>query len=143
MKIGELARQQGCTPETIRFYEKAGLLPAPLRTGGNYRHYTETHIQRLRFIRNCRVLDMSHEEIRVLLQAHDHTPEDCQPINAAIEAHMQHVEVRIQELLQLKAQLASLSRHCTEPHEVRHCGIFQQLQTAELSAPHVPGNTHL
>lgn len=143
MKIGELAHLQGCTPETIRFYEKAGLLPAPLRTGGNYRHYTQEHVQRLRFIRNCRTLDMSHDEIRALLQAHDETPDDCQPVNRSIDAHIEHVETRIRELTQLKTQLASLRQRCMVPHDVKNCGIFQQLQTAEMENLHVHGHTHV
>lgn len=143
MKIGELARLQGCTPETIRFYEKAGLLPAPVRTEGNYRHYDEEHVQRLRFIRNCRILDMSHDEIRSLLLAHDETPDDCQPVNQSIDAHIEHVETRIRELSQLKAQLASLRQRCPGPHDVKNCGIFQELQTAEMDSPHIHGHTHL
>lgn len=143
MKIGELARLQGCTPETIRFYEKAGLLPAPVRTEGNYRHYDNEHVQRLRFIRNCRILDMSHDEIRTLLQAHDDTPDDCQPVNRSIDAHIEHVETRIRELSQLKAQLASLRQRCTVPHDVKNCGIFLELQTADMVDPHVHGHTHL
>lgn len=143
MKIGELARLQGCTPETIRFYEKAGLLPEPVRTEGNYRHYGQEHVQRLRFIRNCRILDMSHDEIRTLLQAHDETPDDCQPVNRSIDAHIEHVETRIRELTQLKAQLALLRKRCTVPHDVKNCGIFQELQTAEMEDPHVHGHTHV
>ncbi|PJX26061.1 Cd(II)/Pb(II)-responsive transcriptional regulator [Advenella sp. S44] len=143
MKIGELARLQGCTPETIRFYEKVGLLPAPVRTEGNYRHYDNEHVQRLRFIRNCRILDMSHDEIRSLLQAHDETPDDCQPVNQSIDAHIEHVETRIRELSQLKEQLALLRQRCTVPHDVKSCGIFVELQTAEMVDPHVHGHTHL
>ncbi len=143
MKIGELARLQGCTPETIRFYEKAGLLPEPVRSEGNYRHYGQEHVQRLRFIRNCRILDMSHDEIRALLQAHDETPDDCQPVNAAIDSHIEHVETRIRELTQLKAQLALLRKRCTVPHDVKNCGIFQELQTTDMEDPHVHGHTHV
>ena len=62
MKIGELARLGQCTIETVRYYEKAGLLPPPGRTGSNYRHYGDAHVARLRFIRNCRALDMTHDE---------------------------------------------------------------------------------
>ena len=64
MKIGELAQIAQCTVETVRYYEKEGLLPSPARTAGNFRLYGLGHVERLRFIRNCRALDMSHDEIR-------------------------------------------------------------------------------
>ena len=71
MKIGELARLAGTNVETIRYYERDGLLPVPARSEGNYRIYGETHVQRLFFIRRCRGLDMTLDEIRVLLRFKD------------------------------------------------------------------------
>jgi DNA-binding transcriptional MerR regulator len=68
MKIGELARIAMTQVETIRYYERAGLLPETARTEGNYRIYGDAHVERLSFIRNCRNLDMTLEEIRVLLR---------------------------------------------------------------------------
>ena len=59
MRIGELARLTGTSAETIRYYEKEGLLPPPARTDANYRVYTQAHTERLVFIRNCRSLDMT------------------------------------------------------------------------------------
>ena len=59
IRIGELAQRTGCEVVTVRFYEKEGLLPAPARSSGNYRLYSEAHIERLQFIRHCRSLDMS------------------------------------------------------------------------------------
>lgn len=64
MKIGELAQVAQCTVETIRYYEKEGLLAAPTRTSGNFRVYGPEQVERLRLIRNCRALDMSHDEGR-------------------------------------------------------------------------------
>lgn len=71
MKIGELAKLTDCQVETIRYYEKEGLLPPPARSDGNYRLYTQAHTERLVFIRNCRSLDMTLEEIRSLLGLRD------------------------------------------------------------------------
>ena len=68
MKIGELAAATGTPIETIRYYEREGLLPAPDRTVGNFRIYDETHLSRLEFVRHCRALDMNLDEIRVLLE---------------------------------------------------------------------------
>jgi DNA-binding transcriptional MerR regulator len=71
MKIGELARLVGTNVETIRYYERDGLLPEISRTEGNFRIYGEAHAERLSFIRNCRSLDMTLDEIRVLLRFKD------------------------------------------------------------------------
>ena len=71
MKIGELAKLADCQVETVRYYEREGLLPAPARSGGNYRLYSSEHVERLTFIRNCRTLDMTLDEIRSLLALMD------------------------------------------------------------------------
>ncbi len=71
MKIGELAKKAGCQVETVRYYEREGLLPAPARTEGNYRLYGTQHLDRLVFIRNCRTLDMTLDEIQRLLALRD------------------------------------------------------------------------
>lgn len=63
MKIGELAKATDCAVETIRYYEREQLLPEPARTDGNYRLYTQAHVEWLTFIRNCRTLDMTLDEI--------------------------------------------------------------------------------
>lgn len=68
MKIGELSTAASTPIETIRYYEREGLLPAPARTQGNFRLYEGSHLERLQFIRYCRSLDMSLEEVRVLLK---------------------------------------------------------------------------
>ena len=77
LKIGELAKQTGCLVETIRYYEGEGLLLEPARSEGNYRLYTDIHVERLQFIRHCRVLDMTLEEIRSLLRFRDAPDENC------------------------------------------------------------------
>ena len=142
MKIGELAKTAGCTTDTIRFYEKEGLLPEAGRTEGNYRSYNESHIDRLRFIRNCRALDMTHDEIRALLRAVDGPAADCGAINALVGDHLDHVNARIEELEQLKAQLTVLRHRCTMEQPVEDCGIMQGLASMESgnlrsSATHV------
>ena len=68
MRIGELAQAAGLDVETVRYWEKAGLLPPPARRDNNYRRYGEAALHRLRFIRNCRALDMSLYEVRSLRQ---------------------------------------------------------------------------
>jgi Cd(II)/Pb(II)-responsive transcriptional regulator len=131
MKIGELAKTAGCTTDTIRFYEKEGLLPEADRTQSNYRNYHEGHIDRLRFIRNCRALDMTHEEIHALLRAADGPAARCGAINLLVDEHIGHVDARIRELLHLKTQLTQLRESCVAEQSVETCGILQGLVSME------------
>lgn len=127
LKIGELARQTGCPVETIRYYERDGLLPAPERSEGNYRLYDSTHVERLLFIRRCRSLDMTLDEIRVLLHFRD-TPEDnCEAVNELLDAHIGHVVAHIGELQRLEKQLRTLRRQCSVSRRARECGILNEL----------------
>ena len=120
MKIGKLAEVAQCSVETVRYYEKEGLLPAPARTSGNFRQYGAEHVERLRFIRNCRALDMSHGEIRTLLRLADQPGDDCGSVNTLFDEHIAHVDERLRELAQLKLQLASLRARCQVVNEASH-----------------------
>ena len=134
MKIGELAKVAHCSVETIRYYEKEALLPKTARSEGNFRVYGAVHVERLRFIRNCRNLDMSHEEIHTLLNLADQPAEGCGAVNAVFDQHIAHVEERIQELAQLKLQLNTLRRRCRTEQAVDVCGILQGLAAMETEA---------
>lgn len=135
MKIGDLARLSDTPVETVRYYEKAGLVPAPARTQSNYRHYDESHVARLRFIRHCRALDLSLDEIRTLLRVRDDRQADCADADALIEAHLGHVRRRIEELRQLEGQLQALRASCGPGHHGEDCGILAQLEQAQQSGP--------
>ncbi|RMC94561.1 Cd(II)/Pb(II)-responsive transcriptional regulator [Aquitalea palustris] len=134
MKIGDLARHAACTTETVRFYEKEGLLPAADRAANNYRSYGARHLERLRFVRNCRALDMTHEEIHQLLALMETAGADCGGVNELLDAHIQHVDQRIAELLQLKQELDALRQRCQQQQGVDECGILQGLAEMEASA---------
>jgi Cd(II)/Pb(II)-responsive transcriptional regulator len=142
MKIGELAQVAQCTVETVRYYEKEGLLAAPTRTAANYRSYNGAHVDRLRFIRNCRALDMTHQEIHALLGLMDQPAGDCSGINQLLEEHIAHVDVRIAELSQLKQQLSELRDRCQSEQAVDACGILQGLASMETEPKH-ERHTHL
>ena len=144
MKIGELAKQAGCPVETIRYYEKEGLLSPPQRTESNYRTYTATHLDRLLFIRNCRSLDMSHEEIRLLLAWRDHPAQYCGQVNDLVDEHIRHVSARIQALLALEAQLKALRQRCTPGAEQDHCKILDGLsESSALQANSPDADSHV
>lgn len=131
MKIGELAKTANCTTETIRFYEKEGLLPEPDRNDSNYRSYRAEHVERLRFIRNCRTLDMAHDEIRALLAFIDSPRGDCAPVNDLLDEHIVHVDTRINELTQLREQLIGLRQQCATAQPIQECGIIHGLVAME------------
>ena len=142
MQIGELANLAKCTTETIRFYEKEGLLPDADRTAGNYRSYGALHLERLRFIRNCRALNMTHDEIRALLALKDVPADNCGGVNALLDEHIGHVDARIEELLQLKRQLGALRQQCQSAQALDHCGILRGLAAMETEAS-AERHTHL
>jgi Cd(II)/Pb(II)-responsive transcriptional regulator len=135
LKIGELAERTGCLVETIRFYERKGLLPAPVRSDGNYRLYNDVHVDRLQFIRHCRSLDMSLEEISMLLDFRDAPDQNCAGVNAVLDKHIGHVADRIEELKTLQAQLKQLRGQCQSTQSTRECGILQGLSETGDALP--------
>lgn len=144
MKIGDLARMASTQVETIRYYEREGLLPETARTEANYRIYGDAHVERLSFIRNCRNLDMTLEEIRELLRFKDAPSENCGSVNALLDEHIGHVADRIEELRSLEKQLKALRAQCRETRNAEHCGILHELavtrkSTSEDDAGHVRG----
>jgi Cd(II)/Pb(II)-responsive transcriptional regulator len=131
LKIGELAKVTGSSPETIRYYEQQGLLPQPIRSEANYRLYGAEHIKRLQFIRHCRSLDMSLDEIQVLLTFRDRPDANCDGVNVLLDKHIGHVAARITELTSLQTQLLQLRAQCTRVRSSRECGILQGLDEAD------------
>lgn len=114
MKIGELSTASSTQIETIRYYEREGLLPPPARTQGNFRVYEAPHLERLQFIRYCRSLDMSLDEVRVLLSFKDDPAANCGDVNHLLDEHIGHVSRRIKELRALEKQLKELRLRCGE-----------------------------
>ena len=134
MKIGELSTASGTTIESIRFYEREGLIAEPGRTDGNYRVYGDDHVQRLVFIRRCRSLDMALDEIRVLLRFKDAPTANCGDVNALLDEHIGHVTGRVQELRVLERQLRELRAQCHSIESGADCGILKQLSRGGIEA---------
>ncbi len=130
MKIGELAVESSTPIETIRYYEREGLLPAPARTQGNFRVYDASHKERLLFVRFCRGLDMSLDEVRVLLRFKDAPAEDCGDVNELLDEHIGHVSTRIRELRALEKQLKELRARCGVSQSADQCGILSGMTRA-------------
>ncbi len=145
MKIGELAAATTTAVETVRFYEREGLLPAPRRSEANYRIYNDSHVQRLQFIRHCRSLDMALDEVRLLLRYKDSPEQDCGAVNQLLDEHVGHVAQRIRELRALQKQLLALRSQCLTSSAAADCGILKDLEEpvrAQTSThtPHVHGS---
>lgn len=137
MQIKDLATATGVDVETIRYYEKKGLLATPARRSNGYRDYSEAHLTQLTFIRHCRGLDMSLEEIRLLVHFMTDPNEHCSQVNELIDQHIGHVATRIAELRSLQKQLLDLRGKCDSARTVSQCGILSEL-TQERCQPGKP-----
>lgn len=128
MKIGEVAAAAGCDVATVRYYERAELMPPPQRTNSNYRAYGPRHIERLQFIRRCRSLDMSLDEVKVLLSFLDAPDRNCESVNETVDEHIEHVEARLGELTRLRNELKKLRQQCRRAQTAMTCGILDGLK---------------
>ena len=125
LTIGVLARDSGVNLETIRFYERSGLLPAPQRSPSGYRHYQEQDVRRLRFIRRGRELGFSLEEIRSLLDLAAHPESPCASADQMVREHLDAIETRIRDLQNMRAELSKLAG-CHSGH-AKHCRLLEAL----------------
>ncbi|WP_180682007.1 Cd(II)/Pb(II)-responsive transcriptional regulator [Tepidicella baoligensis] len=129
MQIKELARATGVDAETIRFYEKQGLLPSAARRDNGYRDYTSLHLERLSFIRHCRALDMPLADVARLLSFLDEPDSHCGEVNELVDAQLARVRARLQSMLALEKQLLLLRSRC-QATNAGHCGILKELVAA-------------
>ena len=130
MRIGEVARQTQTPVDTIRYYERRGLLPRPGRTDSNYRAYTPVHLERVNFIRRCRGLDMSLDEIGTLLVFCDQPQRLCGSVNDVLDQHIEHIEQRIDQMQRLAKELRQLRGVCRAPGTAADCRILNRLRSA-------------
>ncbi|WP_228754912.1 MerR family transcriptional regulator [Pseudomonas aeruginosa] len=112
MKISEAAAASGCHLETIRYYERVGLMPRPTRTGSGYRAYAPHDVERLRFISRGRELGFSLEEIRSLLRLNDDPKLSCGDVDVLARAHLADIHQRIEELQRMAAELERVIVQC-------------------------------
>ncbi len=112
MQRAELARRTGAHLETVRYYEKAGLLPAPPRAANGYRSYGATHESRLRFVLRARELGFSLDEIRALLRLVDERDQNCAEARGVAAAHLQDVRLKIADLRRMERALKEIVTQC-------------------------------
>lgn len=127
MRIGELHQATGVSIETIRYYEKEGLLAAPARSENGYRIYNTAHLERLSFIRHCRALEMPLSVIKQMLDFLAHPEADCGDINCLIDEQLARVRVRLRSMHALEKQLSQLLAQCGTDQTAAECGILHEL----------------
>lgn len=124
---GDLARATGCNIETIRYYEKTGLLPDPPRTNAGYRIYSAAHATRLRFILRARELGFSMEDIRGLMGLEDGAAPTCAEVKERTERHLADVRAKIADLRRIEKVLSVTAARCSG-EDVPDCPILETLE---------------
>ncbi len=124
--IGDLAKATATKVETIRYYERIGLLPAPARTSGNYRSYNPKHLGRLSFLRRARDLGFSLEQVRALLGLSDQRRRSCEAVDRIAREHLAEVDRKIADLKALRRELYSVISQCGHG-TVEDCRIIEAL----------------
>lgn len=124
---GVIAKQTGINAETIRYYEKIGLLPEPSRSSGGHRVYENEHAQRLRFIKRCRELGFNLDEIRGLLILVDQQEVSCALVQHIADDHVVNIRKKISDLRKMEKTLKDLSSRCSG-EDVPDCPIIDVLQ---------------
>lgn len=132
-RIGEAARQSGVSAANIRYYEKEGLLVPGAREDNSYRLYSADDVHRLRFIRLCRAMDMSLDEVRTLLALDLRRKADCDAACEALDEHLHHVRTRLAELQALESDLLALRNSCDGT--AAHCHIIEALHQRADAQP--------
>ncbi|AEF03000.1 Cd(II)/Pb(II)-responsive transcriptional regulator [Alteromonas naphthalenivorans] len=129
MKIGQLADKTGLSIQTIRFYERKALLAAPQRTQSNYRSYSDEALKQLLFIKQCRALDMTIEEISLVLETRTNPESSCENVNATIDKHIDDIKHRISELNALQKTLKSMRAACNDDKKIKECGVLHRIDS--------------
>lgn len=126
MRIGELARTCDCPVETIRYYERIGLLPQAVRLANGYRSYKDTHRKWLLFILRSKELGFSQDEVRRLTDlAHQEKP-DCADVHELLEEHVNDVRKRVRELRRMERALVRLKTQCQDG-TLNDCPVIDEL----------------
>ena len=126
MKIGELANATATNVETVRYYEKIGLLAPPARSASNYRSYGTEHLARLSFIRRARDLGFTLEAVRELLTLSDDNQQSCEAVDGIAKVHLTEVERKIGDLSALREELNRVVGSCRHG-TIADCKIIETL----------------
>jgi Zn(II)-responsive transcriptional regulator len=131
MKIGELARRAEVTIDTVRYYEREGLLPKAQRLASGYRVYDRQDVRRLRFVRRAKALGFTLPEIRELLELSRHRDDDMAAMKAVAVERLTDVQARLAELNRIRAALEALVASCPGHGALEQCPILNALAEEE------------
>jgi Cu(I)-responsive transcriptional regulator len=134
LTIGDLAKATDTKVETIRYYERIGLLPAPARTYGNYRSYSPKHLGQLSFIRRARDLGFSLSQVRELLALSDQRRRSCEAVDVIAREHLAAVDRKLTDLAALRRELDSIISQCRHG-TVAECRIIDALSPLPMLPP--------
>lgn len=126
MTRGELSRKTGCNAETIRYYEKIGIMPEPGRSVSGYRQYDAGHERRLGFVMRGRELGFTMEDLKSLLDLIDRRAVSCMEVEKLARAHLQSVRKKISDLKRMESVLSSTVRACSGK-DVPECPLIDTL----------------
>ena len=129
MTIGDLAKEAGVKAVTVRYYEHVGVLPVVKRTSGNYRSYGTEHVRRLRFIRRCRDLGFSLDQVRDLLRLSAANGPSCAEVCDVAESQRKAVEDKIADLKRLASELRRIRASCNGRRTMAECRIIEALSS--------------
>lgn len=128
MRSRELARQVGVNTETLRYYERRGLLREPPRTGGGYRNYPSTAVDLLRFIKRAQQLGFTLDEVEELIRLDAGGPDNCDAARVLAESRRADLESRIADLLRMRDSLSELIATCELPRDDRSCPLLEAIE---------------
>ena len=127
MTIGQLAERSGVGVETVRFYERRGLLPRPPRPGEGFRQYSAEAVARIVFIRRAKQLGFSLREIKELLQLRVRSTSNCGSVKRRAESKLTDIEAKIADLRRMKRSLGKLVAACDQREATDECPVLEAL----------------
>lgn len=135
LTIGQVARQSGVGIETVRFYEREGLLEEPARRESGYRQYEDDAVARLRFIRRAKELGFSLKEIKELLALRVDPTTTCAEVRSKAQAKIADIEEKIQTLQRMKNVLVKVTKQCSGRGPTSNCPILEAMEPEEAAPP--------
>ena len=133
MRIGELAQAVGCHIETVRYYEKIGLIPASARKPNGYRDYSDRHLQYLRLVRRAKSLGFSQQEVHELVNLIEFKDSSCDQVFSIVTKQIAVLDEKLKEIRRLKTALTDLSSACEESKHSDCPALEELLQEDWLS----------
>lgn len=125
--IGQLAKKSGVSVDTIRYYEKIRLLEKAKRTEGNYRYYSEQMLSELLFLKHCRELGITLQDIQKLKDLAENPSQTCIEVDQLVDQYLKDVAQKIKNLQHLQHDLTHLKQQCSQHRTIEQCGILKEL----------------